>query len=296
MAQHYDDDIIDTSPISEDFPADGNHRRPSLPIHESIEIYPSSASESADDEAWDDVQAERPSKRRRVSISPTENETSLHDEERTEKAISEDDRDPMEITYADPSSQPALSPTTRYHGSDAPPPLPIAATSRHPTFLEAPRFKPIEPPDESRNRQPPLPEAFSPQRRGAKYVPGGLAAELRDWLVQVKGASEYDRPAGANLQVTIKEVSHETGNGMRLVATSAGMLENVQQQESGEDGTQIGPARVILAGEGRITGLDRPNMVREGGQVVLFQPMWDVELGDDLGRFAVACDWEAVTE
>lgn len=49
--------------------------------------------------------------------------------------------------------------------------------------------------------------------------------------------------------------------------------------------------KVILAGDGRVSGLAKRNPIPAGATVSMYQPMWDVDLGS-LGRFAVACDWE----
>lgn len=149
---------------------------------------------------------------------------------------------------------------------------------RQPTFRNAPRFKATGAADGAQQR--PLPDAFSPQRRGAKYVPGGLAAEVRDWLVQVKGASEYDRPVGSSITRTVQEVN--SGSGMHIISA---------QQPDGEAEDAGIPARIILAGDGRMSGLGGRSIVRKGGSVSMYQPMWDITL-DDLGHFAVACDWE----
>lgn len=177
------------------------------------------------------------------------------------------------------------------------PPPPEQPARQHPTFQPAPRFKVPEQPslDGQRGRPAPLPEAFSPRRRGAKYVPGGLAAEVRDWLVQLKGASEYDRPAGAGVRAVVDEA--RAGEGMWIVAArhqGEGGTTTGVGGGGGDDGS--GPssaaARMVLAGDGRVAaGLGRRRMVRAGGTVAMHQPMWDVDLGE-LGQFAVACDWE----
>ncbi|KAL2178090.1 uncharacterized protein P884DRAFT_198838 [Thermothelomyces heterothallicus CBS 202.75] len=171
----------------------------------------------------------------------------------------------------------------------------------------APRFKLTEPPD----RLPSDPEVylaadlFSPQRRGTKYLPGGLAAELRDWLVDVKG--ELDRrgevkatsstlrstaAAGGGCDGVVKLVVEEVsrgGPGMTLV--SGKVLDG--ECAKGPDGR----TRVILAGGGNIEGLGggkgggNPRKVAPGAVVAVDPPAWDVELG---GQWAVACRWEVV--
>ncbi|KAG7289708.1 hypothetical protein NEMBOFW57_006084 [Staphylotrichum longicolle] len=79
-------------------------------------------------------------------------------------------------------------------------------------------------------------DIFSPQRRGAKYLPGGLAAELRDWLVDVKGgvdgecevraASSVLRlgpSAGASVRVVVDEASCG-GPGMTTASSKSDPL------------------------------------------------------------------------
>lgn len=173
--------------------------------------------------------------------------------------------------------------------SDSEAPLPDQPARHHPTFQPAPRFKAPEQPHPDNQRRPaPLPEAFSPQRRGAKYVPGGLAAEVRDWLVQLKGASEYDRPAGASVRATVDEA--RAGEGMWIVAARHESGGEVGGETVG--GSRSSSARVVLAGDGRVAaGLGGRRMVKAGGTVAMYRPMWDVDLGE-LGQFAVACDWE----
>ena len=173
----------------------------------------------------------------------------------------------------------------------------LLSTSK-PAFHPAPRFKPAEPPDNS-NAFPShadtyLDSIFSPQRRGAKYLAGGLAAELRDWLVDVKGGVDGEGEvratsavlgfdalpvsAAAVVRVVVEEVSGG-GPGMALVT-----------------GTVVGGfgegVRVILAGEGSIEGLGgNRGRVVPGAVVAVAPPAWDVELD---GRWAVACRWEVV--
>lgn len=251
-------DSIETSPISTDLLRDNDWG--ALPLDESIEFDSQSPSVSGEDDG------ERPQKRRRVSISPVVDATPNDDEESLDQQ-----RDYLE----NPSS-------------------PSAPPIRNPTFLSAPRFKAIEAVKPNQNH-PPLPDAFSPQRRGTKYVPGGLAAEVRNWLVQVKGANEYDRPAGECVQFTVGQVMACYPDGMCLVSGRENEDEDEEQDTSNGLPTQGGgekdqPAKVILAGEGRIVGLESRSPVTPGETLSFFQPMWDIALSD-LGRFAVVCNW-----
>ncbi|KAK4251696.1 hypothetical protein C7999DRAFT_27773 [Corynascus novoguineensis] len=171
----------------------------------------------------------------------------------------------------------------------------------------APRFKLTEPPDKLSSHPDAYLAAdiFSPQRRGARYLPGGLAAELRDWLVDLKGGVDGEgqvRSTSSTLQfmagaavggslvrVMVDDVSRG-GVGMTLIS---GSVIN-GKREGGPDGK----ARVVLAGEGNIDGLrvtkngGNIRKVAPGAVVAVAPPAWDVEL--DGSSWAVAYRWEVV--
>ncbi|KAK0727061.1 hypothetical protein B0T26DRAFT_115364 [Lasiosphaeria miniovina] len=194
----------------------------------------------------------------------------------------------------------------------------------HPTFLRAPRFRATAAPDQGhhpqhRNHSVPdqlLPEIFSPQRRGGdKYVSGGLAAELRDWLVGIKrsefvdddddddddaggrsGRGEQKQPAAAAaVRVGIDKV-HPGGPGLTLVAG------RVLPAGGGGGGGSSNVVHAILAGEGRHPeGLNTASgsssrsssshgVVTPGAVVAISPPAWDVELLHR--RWAVAYRWK----
>lgn len=327
---------IDSSPVSDDLvnledEGQGRPDRKRHPLDESIEIEdsPSSSREGALSHQEADG---RPPKRRRVSISPEEEDDFGGDGDDNDAGepmeVDGDDAEPLKINstplaYENTGTSPVQVPAEpegpraadagKQDQSDGRPPSsppaltdrPQAHATRHPTFRPAPRFKPAEPPRHSvaaddddaalAARGPPLPEAFSPQRRGAKaYVPGGLAAEVRDWLVQVKGTSEYDRPAGesSGVRVAVEEARGPAGGGMWIVRARGG-----DGEDEDEGGGSLQERTIILAGDGRLPGggLAGRNMVGEGGRLKMFQPMWDITLRD-LGQFAVACDWELEAE
>jgi len=269
-------DVIDTSPISPDAPEDGDEGR--TRVDESIEFDSPSASRSPSRH----FQTTRPAKRRRVSLSPeidpspeeVQLDVLMGDDERVEVASSPtfDDRTAVQSSFD-------LEGLTADSGPPSPQ-APDEQAPRNPTFRNAPRFKAAEITAEVQQR--PLPEAFSPQRRGAKYVARGLAAEVRDWLVQVKGASEYDRPAGSSIDVVVNEAM--SAPGMHFIAA--------RQLDTGSEDENI-PGKVILAGDGRVTELRGRSAIRTGGIVSMSQPMWDITL-DGIGQFAVACDWETM--
>lgn len=280
-------DAIDTSPTSSDLA--GSDIQRNHPLNESIEIDSPSASRPSSGE-----DNEPPPKRRRMSISPEGDlipDANEADEPMVvdDGSIEIDSNTPPDDSLHSPIPSSVPSDRLSTSGSEGPASPTGPPPARHPTFHSAPRFKTTEPATRDAQKRPPLPDAFSPQRRGAKYVPGGLAAEVRDWLVQVKGVSEYDRPAGASVQVTVDAA--RAGNGMWIVASRHHYQQQTEGSGGGESREGGHPAKVILAGDGRIAGLGGRSAVGESGTVAMHQPMWDVTLGD-LGQFAVACDWE----
>ncbi|PSR97004.1 hypothetical protein BD289DRAFT_124229 [Coniella lustricola] len=230
----------------------------------------------------------RPAKRQRVSLC---SQSQPHSQIQPDSSPSDDITDASaqqldqapNFTIEDTNRTPQ-----RTHPAISEPPSPLQAAPRHPTFLEAPRFKATTTAPGALDKTP-LPDAFSPQRRGAKYVPGGLASQVRDWLVQVKGASEYDRPVGTTLQLTVSEcVQCHGGIRVAKAVVQADCTMTDQQQHDEQQHIE----RVILAGDGRISGLNTErHSIHPGATVSMHQPMWDVDLGS-LGHYAVACDWE----
>ncbi|KAK4033973.1 hypothetical protein C8A01DRAFT_49549 [Parachaetomium inaequale] len=218
--------------------------------------------------------------------------------------------------HPSPTPEPFESPEPNSSEDDPDPatsktPNPTTLTLiKKPTFRPGPRFKPAEPPDST---FPSLPDAayltadiFSPQRRGGanKYLPGGLAAELRDWLVDVKGGVDgeggvHSTSAALGFDTTGRGVAgvrvvvdgvERGGVGMTLVCGRAVVAGGTEVVEDGR-------VRVILAGEGNIEGLGvgrgggNRELVVPGAVVAVVPPAWDVELD---GQWAVAYRWEVV--
>ncbi|KAF9882244.1 udp-transferase [Colletotrichum karsti] len=226
---------------------------------------------------------ERTPKRRRISVSSA---LSWQDDNRDDLsgAFHEEppvyDEDAEEEDEVIPDVREEFSPDVEDMSMDEDPglpdPNPGEPAKTQPKFHQAPRFK-IQ---EAQNpRQEGLPEAFSPQRRGPKYIAGGLAAELQSWLAEVKGWGGGDRPPDLVMNIVIDEVS--PGNRMYLVKGRR-IVED-------EDTTEEISARLMLAGEGRLTGLGQKAPVVLGSSVAISQPAWEVKLEGT--NWIVACDW-----
>ncbi|KAI1751757.1 hypothetical protein F4782DRAFT_504169 [Xylaria castorea] len=215
----------------------------------------------------------------------------------TEPSISEDDTDSGEGVLKDDTGE---SPSR--HREKRP------LKAHQPTFQKAPRFKPSEIP-EGAPRPEPLPDVFSPRRKGAKYIQGGLAAELRDWLVDVEAGTGSGLMTSVNakrneewvMRIRVDDLHglNKCARGMTVVIGRQVLEQksNVSgdgrsQDERKETGEVLGSntVRLILAGPGRLSGLGIGNDVRPGVLLGIARPTWEVVL-DGLGRFGVACDW-----
>ncbi|UNI20540.1 hypothetical protein JDV02_006618 [Purpureocillium takamizusanense] len=182
-----------------------------------------------------------------------------------------------------------------------------AAAVQQPVFRPAPRFfKPVADTDDDDDdgaATDGLPAAFTPQRRGGpRYVPDGLAAELQGWLSEVKGWEEeahdtqgHADPGGGGRgsrrrqsprEFVVEEV--RPGRRMHLVRARP-------RGDGGDpgDGTTAPSRRIILAGQGKLTGLARRALVAVGSAVAVGGPVWDVDIGGE--TWTVACDWSVVS-
>lgn len=207
---------------------------------------------------------EREAKRRRLSISPMLELSPIEEEENYAPGGIQEGMHRRDRTPTQDSAQSI---------QDAIPVHDESKALQQPTFRAPPRFKPIEldPTMEG------LPAAFSPQRRGAKYIAGGLAAELQAWLSEVKGWEGVVPATTSTTKVTIEEI--RPGRRMYLAR--------------GRTITAEGK-RYMLAGEGKLTGLGQRMHVGVGSVVEVGQPVWDIELDEE--TWTVACDWGVCTE
>ncbi|KAI0601557.1 hypothetical protein F4775DRAFT_540421 [Biscogniauxia sp. FL1348] len=169
--------------------------------------------------------------------------------------------------------------------------------AQQPTFHRAPRFKAAAESPEgwsslSAHRSEPLPDVFSPHnRKGPQYTPGGLAASLRDWLIEVEagsgsGSGTSGRDEDWIARIHVDEVRSGINNGMTLVAGR-------QVMNDGQPDPNAAGFRILLTGPGRLVGLAKRHEVRPGEVVGVARPTWEVVL-QDLGRWAVACDWAVI--
>ncbi|MCJ1471406.1 hypothetical protein MMC13_000045 [Lambiella insularis] len=171
----------------------------------------------------------------------------------------------------DSSVDSSASPASEDTHSPPPPPLPPTTTPRFhfptspstPTAPLPPRFVlptplPTDPPV-------PLPEVFSPHRRGAKYLPSGLAATCREWVL---AASQRGAQTGRGEEWVARVKVEEVQVGERMVLVRGG---------EGERWMLMGGGRV---GRGETVGVKRP--------------VWEVEV--EGGVWGVGVEWRVLGE
>jgi hypothetical protein len=226
---------------------------------------------------------EPPVKRRRVSISPDPEPVLDHDElpkpkdsalsELIEVEASQDYDD--EVMHEEAFHRES-SPTDQKSASKKSFAGQGATGARQPAFIRPPHFRTLEAGEVGPSMHP-LPDAFSPRKHGAKYMPGGLAAELRGWLVGIKGSDEDARLGRSESRIVV-DLVHQ---GAHLWTVQG------HRHSEGPDAERV---KLLLAGTGRLKGLAKPTPVKEGMTIIVAPPTWDVLL-DGLGSWTVACDW-----
>ncbi|KAK5125892.1 hypothetical protein LTR08_005113 [Meristemomyces frigidus] len=127
----------------------------------------------------------------------------------------------------------------------------------------------------------PLPEAFSPHRRGQKFVPGGMAATVQQWVIDTGQAATQSRRGQSHQRgeefVTRVKVGEVKGDGP-LVGTA--------QSASGE-------AVSVLLAQTVGPSSSRAVDVRGGVVVGIRAPSWEVNV--DGRMWTVGVDWKVIS-
>ncbi|KAF7908643.1 uncharacterized protein EAF01_004398 [Botrytis porri] len=270
---------------SDDYPAH-------LPLHDSIDTNDDIdtalgySTENEDENADDTKDYEinpRSSKRRRISVSP---DITLEEEE--EDPLSS----PLPIIPSPISHRPTqISSTASKPKFLLSTPVPSTPQCIGPTtFLKPPRFRPPDP-AESQGSGDPLPEQFSPHRKGRQYVAGGLAAEVRDWLINIDSGigglqKGKERSGEWVTKIKIEEVRRD---GREMCLVRGKQVRDVDGEEV-IDG--LGEIRAMLAGEGMGMGLQRGMDVDVGRIVGIKGPVWEIVV--EGVKWGVGVEWKVL--
>ncbi|RKF73629.1 hypothetical protein GcM1_243092 [Golovinomyces cichoracearum] len=240
-------------------------------------------------------------KRKRQSSSPGLLDQPIEQGSRANLFRDDSENDPLSNTLPEPTplSEPKISPllTKRPIAARAPrfiisSPSPIPSSqfvNETSVFAKPPIFRP---PDTTKQNDHPLdPEhdQFSPHRRGEKYVKGGLAAEVRNWLVNIK--SSLPGPQMNNkdpwlVRISIEEFSGGGKAGMTIVRGKK--LQTAQENIS----DILKEVKIILAGEASPISLQKYKSIEIGSTVGIRGPIWEVTIEGE--KWDVGVDWKVL--
>lgn len=141
-----------------------------------------------------------------------------------------------------------------------------------------------------------MPEAFSPHRKGQRFVAGGMAVELSAWVIETGSLAVSGRRGKGYLRgmdfmhkVRVLAVDEgdgeEKGSGKIRFVRGVGLAGDALEREEGE---VVGIMLVDCAGERGTVGV--------GDVVGIRAPSWDVcnEIEGREGKWVVGVDWRII--
>lgn len=251
----------------------------------------------------------RTAKRQRVSYSPAN--AGLKIEDSSDYDEYNPASSPTSILSSPAIRRPTATHAPKFMATPAPSSTPFPSLPPGQTpFLKPPRFRPTDSLDAAQTRGDPLPDQFSPHRKGQKYVPGGLAAEVRDWLVDINSSvpsavnvrsADTQKTNEAGLahsasrgieeiwvaKIIIEEISGSASSGMTLARGHRAVDHDKDLLSKGST-----PLKIILAGEGQGVGLQKGAKLEVGGLVGIKGPAWEVVIEGE--KWGVAVEWKVL--
>lgn len=163
-----------------------------------------------------------------------------------------------------------------------------------PVFLPQPTQRPAE-------TVTPLPEAFSPHRKGRKYVPGGIAETLQGWVMEASHSAQrgvpstlasWGLPSGTapdRVMLKLLDIGTSSGSDQPFRTGSATDVDGSLGDEHSSEGLTV---NVLFLAQGPRSSLQDENFQR-GAMVEVKPPYWDVRVHDRLWMIAVV--WTLVS-
>ncbi|KAI7277245.1 hypothetical protein KC343_g2421 [Hortaea werneckii] len=134
--------------------------------------------------------------------------------------------------------------------------------------------------DTGQESSEPLPDVFSPHRRGDKFVPGGMAATMQTWILQtgqaaIQGRKQqaFQRADDCSARLKVEELLGQ-GPYTAKARTMGGTATNI-----------------LLAKDLNVSGDSRVSVV-VGHVVGIRAPSWQVEIEGEM--WLVAVDWKII--
>lgn len=278
-------------------------------IHESTEpVGPHLIQQHLSDDGDDDYGLTRRNlKRRRLSLSP------ILDFQREDLAKQQEDDTERHDEFEDllssantAVSSPPVGPQERPSGATTAPrfilpstpaaiPTSTPATVRTTTFIKPPRFRPPDDQEQHQESSDMLPDAFSPQRRGQKFLAGGLAAEVIGWIMNLDGGAPVPSSARRKediwtIDVVVDEVRAGHGAGMTLICGWQVPVGLEDEEAAVVDTLRV--VKVILAGSGTAEVFQKANKVDVGMKIRIKGPVWEAAINGE--KWGVAVNWEVL--
>jgi hypothetical protein len=213
-----------------------------------------------------------------TSLTQPESQDSIPEPEKRPKPASHLPSSPKRrrVDVGDPTSTPQPTPGRFILPSTGMSRMPLTQadgntpSNSRPAFLMASLPPPLE-------TATPLPDAFSPRRRGQKFIPGGLASELQSWVIEAAQTASQSRPRNAvsvDDSVHVINVDEVKGNGPVFV-----------------HGTRPGngTSKVLLV-DGQAN--QKADKVKAGDRVSIRLPTWDVQVLNE--AWTVGVDWRTM--
>ncbi|RFU36185.1 hypothetical protein B7463_g178, partial [Scytalidium lignicola] len=228
-------------------------------------------------------------KRRRVSPSPDAIDTlnisaNCSDGEEEDSATSSI---PNLSSPPSPRHQPSVKALRFLNATPKLTSTPNTESTNASVFHKTPKFRPPDHLEQTQKHTDPLPDQFSPHRKGQKYLAGGLAAGVRDWLVNIDSTIPSLAMRRLNgdtwaRKIVVEDISGGVRTGMTLIKG---------RNEQLSDGEAI--LKLILAGEGSHTGFHKASRVEVGKIVGIKGHAWEINLEGEM--WCVAVDWKVIS-
>jgi len=127
---------------------------------------------------------------------------------------------------------------------------------------------------------------------------GGLAAEVRDWLVNIESslpssAAERRKDDPWSMKVVVDDISGGRRAGMILVRGMQAHTDDSRTEVGGGVVDNLEVVKIILAGEGAGMGLQKGSKVEVGKLVGIKAPMWEVVI--EAEKWGVGVDWKVLS-
>jgi len=187
------------------------------------------------------------------------------------------------------------APRFKLPSTPAPVPSSTPANTLAATFVKPPRFRPPDGQEHQQRPSEPLPDAFSPKRRGQKFLAGGLAAEVTGWIMNLESSTPVPSTTWSKDDTWMKdlivdEIRGGPSDGMTLITGRQINLPLNEQESELVDSFAI--FKVILAGSGNSEAFQKATKLDVRKKIRIRSPVWEAVIEGE--KWDVAVTWEVL--